>query len=255
MGSGPVLLLIHGTGAATHSWRALAPLLAKKFDVIALDLPGHGFTQAPPRGAYSLPQMAASLAALIASLDVAPEYVVGHSAGAAIAIRMALNGSIRPRRIVSLNGALMPFPGVAAMAFPALAKILFLNPFAAPFLAWRASDPKAVERLIAGTGSVLDAQGLALYARLFRTQRHVAAAVGMMANWDLQALKRDLPALAVPLTLVTADLDRAVPPRDADAIAGLVPEAQIIPVKNFGHLAHEEAPQLFADIIEEAAQC
>ncbi len=255
MGTGPALLLIHGTGAATHSWRALAPLLAKKFDVIALDLPGHGFTQAPRRGAYSLPQMAASLAALIASLGVAPQYVIGHSAGAAVAIRMALDGSIRPQRIVSLNGALMPFPGVAAMAFPALAKILFLNPFAAPFLAWRASDPKAVERLIAGTGSVLDAQGLELYARLFRTQRHVAAAVGMMANWDLQALKRDLPALAVPLTLVAADLDRAVPPRDADAIAGLVPKAQIIPVKNFGHLAHEEAPQLFADIIEEAAQC
>ena len=48
--------------------------------------------------------------------------------------------------------------------------------------------------MIEGTGSVLDAEGLELYARLFRTRRHVAAAVGMMANWDLLALKRDLPA-------------------------------------------------------------
>lgn len=254
MGAGPVLLLIHGTGAATHSWRALAPLLAKQFEVVAIDLPGHGFTQAPPRGAYSLLQMATSLAALLDVLGVAPDYVAGHSAGAAIAIRMAIDRRIIPRRIIGLNGALMPFPGWAALAFPVLAKVLFLNPFAAPFLAWRACDPKAVERLIVGTGSVLDAEGLELYARLFRTRRHVAAAVGMMANWDLLALNRDLPGLTVPLTLVTADRDRAVPPRDAGAIARIVANTRIIPVTGFGHLAHEEAPELFADIIAEAAR-
>jgi len=46
-GTGPVLLLVHGTGAATHSWRELAPLLARRFTVIAPDLPGPGFTQRP----------------------------------------------------------------------------------------------------------------------------------------------------------------------------------------------------------------
>ena len=46
MGSGPVLLLAHGTGAATHSWRGLAPLLAQHFTVVAPDLPGHGYTEA-----------------------------------------------------------------------------------------------------------------------------------------------------------------------------------------------------------------
>lgn len=48
MGRGPVLLLLHGTGASTHSWRALMPLLAAEFTVVAPDLPGHGFTSAPP---------------------------------------------------------------------------------------------------------------------------------------------------------------------------------------------------------------
>jgi magnesium chelatase accessory protein len=253
LGEGPVLLLIHGTGAATHSWRGLAPLLDRHFRVVALDLPGHGFTTAPPRGAYALPQMAAAVAALLSDMAVQPALVAGHSAGAAIAIRMALDGSLAPRRIVSLNGALMPFPGVAAVAFPALAKLLFLNPFAAPFLAWRGSDPVAVKRLIEGTGSHLDAEGIDLYARLFATRRHVAAAVGMMANWDLVGLKRDLPNLRVPLTLVAADGDRAVPPRDAQAAAAIVPGATVVPVKGHGHLAHEEAPALFADLITQAA--
>jgi magnesium chelatase accessory protein len=253
MGQGPVLLLIHGTGAATHSWRALGALLARNFRVIMPDLPGHGFTQSPPRQQYALPRMAMFLAALLAEMNIAPDFVAGHSAGAAIAIRMARDGSIAPRRIISLNGALMPFPGMAAVMFPALARLLFLNPFAAPLLAWRASDPAAVARLIEGTGSHIDAAGLDLYGRLLRTQRHVGAAVGMMANWDLVSLKRDLPGLAVPLLLVAAERDRAVPPRDADAIKALVPDATVRGVKGLGHLAHEEAPDLFARIIADAA--
>lgn len=254
MGEGPLLLLVHGTGAATHSWRALAPLLARHFHVLAMDLPGHGFTSAPGHGEYALPQMAAALGALLAKLDVKPVVAVGHSAGAAIAIRMTLDGAITPRRIVSLNGALMPFPGIAAAAFPALAKLLFLNPFAVPVLTWRASSPSAVAGLIEGTGSHLDALGLDLYGRLFATRRHVAAAVGMMANWDLLALKRELSRLSTPLTLIAADGDRAVPPRDAGAIATIVPGAKVLPVKGYGHLAHEEAPDLFAGLIAAQAR-
>ena len=57
MGQGPVLLLLHGTGAATHSWRAMLPLLARHFTVVAPDLPGHGFTDAPATARLSLPGM------------------------------------------------------------------------------------------------------------------------------------------------------------------------------------------------------
>ena len=89
----------------------------------------------------------------------------------------------RHKAIFSLNGALMPFPGAAAIVFPSLAKLLFLNPFATSFLARRASKNHSIASLIEGTGSRLDARGVDLYARLFRTKRHIAATVGMMANW------------------------------------------------------------------------
>ena len=54
----PMLLLLHGTGAATHSWRAVAPLLAADFRVVAIDLPGHGFTTGRPMGGLSMSAMA-----------------------------------------------------------------------------------------------------------------------------------------------------------------------------------------------------
>jgi len=252
MGQGPVLLLIHGTGAATHSWRDLAPLLAQQFTVVAPDLPGHGFSDLRSRLHMSLPRIAGALWGLLCALDLRPAFVVGHSAGAAIGLRLILDAKISPCAMVSLNGALSPFPGLAAFLFPALAKLMFLNPCAAPILTRRAADPAAVARMIEGTGSKLDAAGLSLYQRLLRTERHVEATLAMMANWDLRPLQRDLPALATPLTLVSADRDRAVPPQVANDAKGRVPAARVLKLAGHGHLAHEEAPETVAEIIRKA---
>ena len=93
-----MLLLLHGTGAATHSWRDLAPLLARDFTIVAPDLPGHGFTQAPESDRLSLPAMARAVAALLKQLALAPELIVGHSAGVAIALRMVLDKAVTPAR-------------------------------------------------------------------------------------------------------------------------------------------------------------
>ena len=72
MGEGPAVLLIHGTGASTHSFRALAALLAPRFTVVMPDLPGHGFTDAPPSASgYSLPAVAHGSTALLQALGVA----------------------------------------------------------------------------------------------------------------------------------------------------------------------------------------
>ncbi|MDX2264205.1 MAG: alpha/beta fold hydrolase [Hyphomicrobiales bacterium] len=253
MGAGPVVLLLHGAGASTHSWRAVAPRLASRFTVIAPDLPGHGFTAEPPPRGATLPGMAAGVGALLRAIDAAPDIVVGHSAGAAIALRMALDGLIAPRGVVSFNGALTPFPGLAGALFPQIAKLLFINPFTPRLFAWRAGDENAVRRVIENTGSRLDDEGVRLYSRLFRSPGHVAGALGMMANWDLAPLLRDLPALRTRLTLVVGGADKAVPPDDAFRIRDLTPGAVVEVWRGLGHLAHEEEPQRAADLILAAA--
>lgn len=248
----PVLLLLHGTGAATHSWAGLAPLLAARFRVIAPDLPGHGFTDPLPPGRLSLPGMAAAIRDLLAHLQVEPAVVVGHSAGAAILVRLCLDGA-RPNLLVALNGALTPFPGLASVLFPGLARMLFLNPVTPRVFAWTADRP-AVERLIRGTGSRLDPQALDLYRRLFRCPGHVAGALGMMANWDLAALDREIGRLAVPTLLIVGGDDRAIAPETAFALKVRLPDARVRLLRNLGHLAHEEAPDRVASLILEAAE-
>ncbi len=252
-GSGPVLLLVHGTGAATHSWRDMLGRLAERFTVVAPDLPGHGLTRVPGGHALSLPAMARDLGALLGRLGLQPALAVGHSAGAAILARMCLDGIIAPAGLVSLNGAFLPLAGPAGQVFAPLARVLVGLPILPQLFAWRAGNPRVVERLLAGTGSRLDPEGVALYQRLVRNPAHAAAALRMMASWDLAPLVRDLPKLAPPLLLVAGDGDLAIPPADAARVAAVVPGARMVRWPGLGHLAHEEDPGLALRCIEDFA--
>jgi magnesium chelatase accessory protein len=247
----PVALLLHGTAGASHSWRDVAPLLADDFTVIAPDLPGHGFTSIPRRSALSLPGMSSCLAALLAVLGVTPAVAVGHSAGAAILAHMAIEGRLAPRVIVSFNGAFLPFRGLAGQVFPPLARMLALNPFI-PHGVSKMAEPATVARLMEGIGSALDQRGQALYRKLFASQAHVSATLGMMASWDLKPLGAALPYLKVPLELIVGTADRAVPPSDAEEVARRVPVAHIVPLPGLGHLAHEEQPETAATLVRQA---
>lgn len=254
MGSGPALLLAHGTGAATHSWRALAPLLARHFTVIAPDLPGHGFTESPATARLSLPGMAKSLHGLLQALNMRPALAAGHSAGAAVLTRMTLDGQIAPRGLVSLNGAFVPLEGVPGQVFSPLARLLVGLPLLPQLFAWRAKSDGAVRQILEGTGSRIDARGVALYGRVIRNPAHAAAALGMMARWDLHPLLRDLPRLEVPLLLIVGANDRAVPPAQAERVRGIVPGASLAAMPGLGHLSHEERPEDTAALILQFAQ-
>ena len=192
MGSGPSILLLHGTGATTHSYAAVMPLLAQHFSVTAIDLPGHGFTSRIASGSPSLPRVCHAIAGLLDSEGLAPTAIVGHSAGAAIAVQMAGEGLVTPDALVAINGAFYPFPGFAGHIFPAAAKLLFLNPFAPRLFAFGAGSRRRVVDLIASTGSTLDARGVDLYQRALTSSDHVEGTLAMMANWNLNDMERRL---------------------------------------------------------------
>ncbi len=253
-GDGPALLLIHGTGSSTHSWRRLFPLLAERFSVLAIDLPGHGFTTAPAAHRLSLSGMAGAVANLLATLKMTPDVAVGHSAGAAILARLCLDRAINPKFIVSLNGAFLPFGGIAGKVFSPLAKVLATTSLAPNIFAARASNRAVIDRLIGETGSVIEDEDAACYWRLARSPGHVAAALAMMANWDLSTLLTEMRLLPVPLDLVVGERDKTVLPSVAARVKKEAPEARIVTLPGLGHLAHEESPGLIFSHIEKRYQ-
>lgn len=254
MGAGPTLLLIHGTGASTHSLRKIMTLLARQFTVIAPDLPGHGFTAVPADATgLSLPAMAGGIGKLMRKLGAEPVLAAGHSAGAAILIRAALDGEIKPASIVSINGALLPFRTPVGRLFSPIARMMALSSVVRHIMVWRAQSPSAVERVLRGTGSKPSCEDVAFYSRLFGNPGHVQSALGMMASWDLDSLVSDMHRLGPELVLVVGEDDRAISPADAERAASLAPSARIVRVAGAGHLAHEEKPEEIAEIVVETA--
>lgn len=248
-GKGPTMLLVHGTGASTHSWRDLLPMLAREYCVLAIDLPGHGFSDAASAAGSSIAGMSGALTSLLRELQVSPQYCVGHSAGAVILCRMALDGNIAPRMIVSINGAFLPFAGAARLVFPSMARLLAAAPFVPGLIARRAGSRANVARLIAGTGSRLDAAGVELYAQLLSSPQHLAGALRMMGNWDLHAFAGELPRLTTPLTLLVGENDLTVPAHQALEVRQRGVKADIRYLSGMGHLAHEEQPAMIAQEI------
>jgi magnesium chelatase accessory protein len=249
MGAGPTLLLLHGAGGATHSWRDLMPALARDYDVVALDLPGQGFSRAGNRLRLGLGGMAEDIAALMAQEGVAPAALIGHSAGGALALRLAERLETPPRAVIGLNPALGKFRGIAGWLFPMMAKALAVNPLTAPLVARTASSAASVRALIRSTGSELDARGLDLYRRLLADSAHVDGTLAMMAQWNLDPLIAGLPRVALPVLLLTGGRDAAVPPATSARAAERMPQAEWQDDPAHGHLMHEEAPEPVAAAI------
>lgn len=234
----PTLLLLHGTGASLHSFRRTIPGLAQHYRTITPDLPGHGTSATGFQGRLGLDAMAQDLWTLCDTLHIQPKAIIGHSAGAAIGLRVA---ELRPvPYLIGLNAALGEFDGAAAFLFPVIAKGLATLPFAATAITAFFGRPGTVERILTGTGSPLDPEGRAQYLRLVRDPDHVTGALGMMADWKLQPLLNRLPQTTTKVTLIASEGDRAVPAQVTIDAAKRIPGAKLHLLPKLGHLAHEE---------------
>jgi magnesium chelatase accessory protein len=249
MGEGPLLLLLHGAGASTHSWRDLIPVLAQRHRVVALDLPGQGFTNLGARGRSGLRSTAEDIALLCAHESWQPHALIGHSAGAALALDLAPR--LGTPHVVGINAALGRFDGVAGWLFPVLAKMLALNPFTALAFTLGGDAQARARRLIESTGSTLSPEGLGYYARLISDRAHVDGTLQMMSQWDIDGLVDSLPDLPARTLLLTGDGDRAVAPSVSDRAAATLPDATHEVMEGLGHVMHEEDPERVAQRIIE----
>ena len=246
-GEGPVVMLLHGAGGSGHSFRHLMPLLTPHFRVVVPDLPGQGFTRSGARSRYGIDHMAEDLVQLCSAMNIAPVAVIGHSAGAALALRLAERLPLRA--VVGINAALGAFDGAAGVMFPILAKVLAVTPFIPHVVSRLWGNAATVGKLLATTGSPLDEAGQAQYLTLVKDPAHVDGTLGMMAQWRLESVMPRLLEQAVPVLLIASTGDKAVPARISREAAKQLPNGQYAEIASLGHLVHEEAAEQVAALI------
>ncbi len=248
-GTGLPLLLLHGIGSARPDWATLLPHLTPDFDVLALDLPGHGDSPPVP----GRPTVAALTDAVEADLDargLSTVHVFGNSLGGRIALELARRGrarsvvtvapsgsSVLPERLyqVTVMGAAHLTARALKPVLPALgrsrvARSLLLTGLRAQ--PWR-STADEVQALDQGFGGSPD-----FSQQLF---------------WALLAdLPRGITQIRVPVTLAQGLFD-AIAPMQTPRFAAMIPGSTFALLPWSGHAPHSDQPALLARLVRETA--
>lgn len=247
--TGKKLLLIHGTGASSHSWYPLIENLNLECEILCLDLPGHGFTRAIARQKKQLMIIVDQISLLLRNIDFYPNIIMGHSAGAAVAYELAKKIKTKPNTI-AINAAFGQFSGLAGVAFPYFAKIASSTTIPARFLSLLASKEEIVRKLLASTGSIIPELQIKCYQYLFSNTEHVDGTLQMMADWDLGYFLDRLPEETAPIHFLVGDKDTTVPPHISKSWDQSMPNSSLTQFNGLGHLLHEESPSAVSSILE-----
>jgi pimeloyl-ACP methyl ester carboxylesterase len=256
-GSGPALVLLHGWPQHWWAWRRLIPRLAERHRVLAPDLRGWGWSDAPP-GDYAKATFAADVLALLDAEGLDRAAVIGHDWGGFAGFLLALERPARVERLVALD-ITPPWPrrppSVRQLATPLLLsyQALVATPGLGP--ATMSSGTRFVGTIIraaSGPRARWPDEELDVYAETLREPARAEASSRCYRTF----LTRELPALArggdrsgeleVPTLLVmgaASPLCRVLDPRPSRNL-------RVEAIPGAGHFLPEEAPDELLALVE-----
>ncbi len=252
-GAGEVLLLVHGIGGSSDSWRELVHRLSSSYRVIAVDLLGHGQSD-KPRTDYSLGAFAVWLRDFLDVLNIRQATIVGHSFGGGVALQFAHQHKEYCRRLIlissgglgsdlgkllrllSLPGAEFVLPLVASRPAVKLGKALRKRALSAGREVSRYSET------LKGQAALSDPDSRRAF---LRTLRSVVDHRGQ-AVCALNRLRTDLPML-----IIFGDQDRCIPVEHAYAAHAAVPGSQLHVIEGAGHQPQVECGDTVASVMRD----
>ena len=256
VGSGPVLLLLHGLGCDHTTWAPVLGQLAKKYTVIAPDLLGHGASD-KPRADYSVGGYANGMRDLLTVLNIDKVTVVGHSLGGGVAMQFGYQFPERTERVILVApGGLGPevSPLIRAVSLPGFNELMGVLTLPGVRHAGTAGL-----RGLARTGLALthDLDEVAGIFDSFKDKRarkaisHVVRAVVDTRGQLVTMVDRAYLTQAMPMLIVWGSDDRVIPARHAATAAAVAPGAVVEVLGNCGHFPHKDHPERFVKIVND----
>lgn len=241
----PPVLLVHGWPQNWWTWRHVIPTLAERFRVIAPDLRGHGWTEAPASG-YEKEQLASDMLAVLDALAIERATWVGHDWGGWAGFLAALRAPERIERMLALC-ILHPWMKLSPRQLAVL--LSYQGPISLPFVGPRVAEPISRAALQTGRGRDRLAPGdVALFAehippavtvamyRTFLTREVVPVARGRYASAVLQ----------VPTTMILGRADAVTKGTPSGPVEGQ-PQLHVEELNGVAHWVPEQRPQAILD--------
>jgi pimeloyl-ACP methyl ester carboxylesterase len=218
-GQGPPVLLLHGWGGAIESFAPVVDDLHRSYRVAAFDLPGFGKSSLPP-SAWGSADYACLTLKVMEHLQLYRPHLIGHSFGGQVSIRLAATAPERVGKLVLVCSAGIRTP-------PALATRL------------KRGAARLGKALAAHGGQMGEKLRAAIYRQV---QSQDYADAGPLRPTLVRVITEDLtpllPLIHSPTLLVWGAQDRDVPLSAAQAMARLIPSAQLVVFENAGHFAY-----------------
>ena len=237
-GQGTPVVLIHGFGASGKSWRAVAPgLLKRGYRVLAVDLPGHGFSDKYP-GDYSIRAVGHKVLAVLEKKGIKRPHVVAHSWGTAVALGMAQQ---KPGRVRSLS-LLASFAYQEQLPpFMVWARAPGMGEFLFAFI-W---DQRLDDRL---NHAFYDPDRFAHPAaadearETFRKPGALAAALAVVRGLDFSKMQKQYGTMTTPVLIISGKQDRVTRLPAARRLHADLPDSRHVVLPRCGHMPLIEHP-------------
>ena len=247
-GSGPVLLLLHGSNSSLFTWQGWVTELSGEHRVISFDLPGHGLTGPDPKGRYSHAEMAELVDHVATALGVSRFSLAGNSMGGHLAIVYALAHPERVEKLILVDSHGLhreePPPLIFRLAgAPVLGHVLArLSP--------RFVIAGNVRSVYGDPGKVTDALVDRYQELLLRDGNREALRI-RFATQEEEVDPAQLRTLKMPVLILWGAQDRWVLPKYGERMRDAIPGSRLITFAGLGHVPMEEDPVATARPVRE----
>jgi len=245
----PTLILIHGFISSTLIWSdVFLPLAAAGFRVIALDLPGYGYSDKPADGRYTIDSQAYAVVSLMNRLEIDEATIIGASYGGAVAATIALDYPERVSRLV-LVGAVTNNDAMSKL-LPRIAQLPLVGDVVTPlFLGSRYVLRKRMEDTYRRSGKPLDEHKLAARHHLLAAADSHRAMLRTIRRWSANRITREAHLIHRPTLILWGEGDRHIPLSDGIRLREAIAGARLIVFRNCGHLPPAEQPEKFVEVV------
>ncbi|MEU5927673.1 alpha/beta hydrolase [Streptomyces antimycoticus] len=246
-GAGRPLVLLHGIGHHWQAWEPVLDILAVEREVIAVDLPGFGASDALPDGIpYDLDGVIRVLGALFETLGVKRPDVAGNSLGGLLALELGRLGLVRS--VTALSPAQFWNEAERRYAFGVLSVMRAgARALPPPLVAWLARGAAGRAAL---TGAIYARPARRSPAAVVAETRAMREAVGFdatLAAGDSELFTHDIPD--IPVTIAWGSRDRVLPRRQGVRAKRVIPGARLVRLPGCGHVPMNDDPALVARVI------